>query len=86
MRKSLAVVFGLLLAGGTVWAQQYLITTVAGFGYKGGLPPMPAQATSVSTMCANGLAGRRPPACSTIRHLWRWTPPATSTSQTISTT
>ncbi len=44
MRKSAAIVLGLLLATGVVCAQQYLITTVAG----GGLPPTPAQATSAS--------------------------------------
>ena len=44
MRKSLAIGLGILLAGGTVWAQQYLITTVAG----GALPPTPATAVSVA--------------------------------------
>ena len=44
MRKSVAVAFGLLLAGGTVWGQRYLITTVAG----GGVPSTPALATSVA--------------------------------------
>ena len=44
MRKSAAIALGLLLATGTVWAQQYLITAVAG----GGLPPTPARAVSSS--------------------------------------
>ncbi len=44
MRNSAAIVVGLLLTGGTVWAQQYVITTVAG----GGLPPTPASATTAS--------------------------------------
>ncbi len=45
MHKILAAVLGLLTAvGGTVWAQQYVITTVAG----GGLPPSGIQATSAS--------------------------------------
>ena len=44
MRKSVAVAFGLLLAGGTVRGQRYLITTVAG----GGVPSTPALATSVA--------------------------------------
>jgi uncharacterized repeat protein (TIGR01451 family) len=35
VRKSLAVGLGLLLVGGTVWAQRYLITTVAGNGKPG---------------------------------------------------
>jgi len=35
MRKCVANAFGLLLAGGTLWAQQYLITTVAGNGTAG---------------------------------------------------
>ncbi len=41
MKKSAAIGMGLLLTGGTVWA-QYLITTVAG----GGLPPTAAPALS----------------------------------------
>ena len=47
MRKSVAIGLGLLLAGGTVWAQQYLITTVAG----GGVPvtPAPAVNTAIGT-------------------------------------
>ena len=49
MRKSVSVAAGLLLVGGTIWAQQYLITTVAG----GGIPPTPAAALSV------GLGGPR---------------------------
>jgi uncharacterized protein (TIGR03437 family) len=44
MRKSVAIGLGLLLIGGTVWAQQYLIATVAG----GGLPPTPAPAASTA--------------------------------------
>jgi uncharacterized protein (TIGR03437 family) len=44
MRKSLAIGLGTLLIGGTVWAQQYLITTLAG----GGLPPTPAPAVSTA--------------------------------------
>ncbi len=32
MRKSVSLGIGILLAGGTLWAQQYLITTVAGGG------------------------------------------------------
>ena len=47
MRKSVAIALGLLLTGGAVWAQQYLITTVAGngtAGYKGdGGPATSAQ-------------------------------------------
>ena len=34
MRKSIVSGIGLLLAAGTVWAQQYLITTVAGVGVQ----------------------------------------------------
>ncbi len=44
MRKSAAIGLGFLLAGGAVWAQQYLITTVAG----GVLPPTPAPAVGVA--------------------------------------
>ena len=50
MRKSLAIGLGLLLIGGTVWAQQYLIATIAG----GGLPPSPAPA--VSTALGNAVS------------------------------
>ena len=44
MRKGLAIGIGLLLIGGTVWAQQYLVTTIAG----GGLPPTAATASSTA--------------------------------------
>ncbi len=44
MRKNVAAALGLLLASGTVWAQQYLITTVAG----GGVPFTPTAATSAA--------------------------------------
>ena len=44
MRKSVVVVLGLLVAGGTVSAQQYLITRVAG----GGVPSTPALATATA--------------------------------------
>src|ERR1700690_3318249 len=52
MRKSVAVVLGLLVAGGTVSAQQYLITTVAG----GGRPPTPAPAASTALPTVGPLA------------------------------
>ncbi len=44
MKKNFAIALGLLLAAGTIRAQQYLITTIAG----GGLPPTPAPALSSS--------------------------------------
>ena len=44
MKKTVAIVVGLLLASGSVWAQQYLIRTGAG----GGLPATPAVATGVA--------------------------------------
>ncbi|MGO9094120.1 MAG: hypothetical protein ACLQGV_02765 [Bryobacteraceae bacterium] len=44
MRKNLGIGLGLLLMGGTLWAQQYLVTTVAG----GGLPPTAAPASSTA--------------------------------------
>ena len=44
MRKHLLPALGLLLVGGAAWAQQYLITTVAG----GGLPPTPIPALMAS--------------------------------------
>ncbi len=56
MKKTLAVALGLLLAGGTLYAQQYLITTAAG----GGVPATPAPAASASfafpvAVAADGL-------------------------------
>jgi len=55
MRKSVGIGLGLLLTGGTVWA-QYLITTVAG----GGIPPTASQALSAplpesSAVAVDGL-------------------------------
>ena len=44
MKTKVAIAVGLLLAGGSAWAQQYLIRTVAG----GGLPITPAVATSLA--------------------------------------
>ena len=44
MMTKVAFALGLLLAGGSAWAQQYLIRTVAG----GGLPVTPAVATSLA--------------------------------------
>ena len=44
MRKRVWIAVGVLLACGTIWAQQYLITTVAGGGIP--IPPTPAAALS----------------------------------------
>ncbi len=43
MRNTIAVAVGFLLGSGTIWAQRYLITTVAG----GSVTPTPASALSV---------------------------------------
>src|SRR5438477_382288 len=42
--KTLSVVFGLLLASGASWAQQYVISTIAG----GAPPPTPVAALTAS--------------------------------------
>ncbi len=52
MRNLNAIGFGLLLFGGTVCAQQYFITTVAG----GGLPVTPTVATSVALQTTSSVA------------------------------
>jgi len=52
MRKSAWVGLGFLLAGGTVWGGQYLISTVAG----GGVPFTPAAAASVGIAPPVGAA------------------------------
>src|SRR6202142_837467 len=52
MKKALFSSLVLLLAAGSAWAQQYLITTVAG----GGLPPTPALAVNASFANPYGLA------------------------------
>jgi uncharacterized repeat protein (TIGR01451 family) len=52
MRKSAAIALGLLLSGGALWGQQYLIATVAG----GGVPSTPAPAASVAIGTPYGVA------------------------------
>jgi uncharacterized repeat protein (TIGR01451 family) len=54
MRKSVAIGVGLLVTGGTVWA-QYLITTVAG----GGLPPTASSALSVPLPAPSAITADR---------------------------
>src|ERR1017187_7138739 len=51
MRKSIGIGLGLLVTGGTVWA-QYLITTVAG----GGIPPTASQAIRVPLPQSSAVA------------------------------
>jgi sugar lactone lactonase YvrE len=52
MKTKVAIAVGLLLAGGSAWAQQYLIRTVAG----GGLPSTPAVATSMALETTTAVA------------------------------
>src|SRR5208283_5903422 len=52
MRKSAWAGLGFLLAGGTVWSQTYVISTVAG----GGVPFTPAPAASVGLASPVGVA------------------------------
>ena len=52
MKTKVAIAVGLLLAGGSAWAQQYLIRTVAG----GGLPAAPAFATNVALETTTAVA------------------------------
>jgi sugar lactone lactonase YvrE len=52
MTKNVSLALGFLLVGGTAWAQQYLITTVAG----GGQPPTGVPAVSASLMPTCGVA------------------------------
>ncbi len=52
MRKSAWAGVGLLLAGGTMWSQSYVISTVAG----GGAPFTPAAATGVGLASPVGVA------------------------------
>ena len=52
MNTKVALGVGLLLAGGSAWAQQFLIRTVAG----GGLPVTPVVATSVALETTSALA------------------------------
>jgi sugar lactone lactonase YvrE len=53
MKKGLGAVFVPLFASGTLWAQQYLISTVAG---GGGMPITPASALSVTLPPPGGVA------------------------------
>ncbi len=52
MKTKVAFAVGLMLAGGSAWAQQYLIRTVAG----GGLPVTPAVATSLALETTTAVA------------------------------
>src|ERR1017187_9798750 len=52
MRKSAWAGVGLLLAGGTMWSQSYVISTVAG----GGAPLTPAAAAGVGLASPVGVA------------------------------